>query len=108
MALRTRASGISGEKAERLISDELKVRGWTGQQLQAARKGEPLKVELALKLRAQTTMTLKWIAERLGAGTRGHLAHLLNRHGKATSPRAQPNNDAQQFLNMFDPFMRIG
>jgi len=88
------------DKAERLITDELKARGWTEQDLQAGRKGEPLKVELALKLRAETTMTLRWIAERLGAGTRGHLAHLLYCHGKASLPKAEPNNDAQ--INMFD------
>jgi hypothetical protein len=41
------------------------------------RKGTPLKVKLALKLRAETTVTLGWFAERLQMGTRGHLANLL-------------------------------
>jgi hypothetical protein len=36
-------------------------------------------VALAARLRAETTMTLGWIAERLGMGTRGHLNHLLYR-----------------------------
>jgi hypothetical protein len=30
-------------------------------------------------LRAETTMTVGWIAERLGMGTRSHLNHLLYR-----------------------------
>jgi hypothetical protein len=32
---------------------------------------------LAERLRAETTMTLGWIAERLAMGTRGYLNHLL-------------------------------
>jgi len=34
-------------------------------------------VDLAWKLRSQTTLPLAWIAERLSMGTRGHLAWLL-------------------------------
>lgn len=30
--------------------------------------------------RAETTMTVGWIAKRLGMRTRGHLNHLLDRH----------------------------
>ena len=36
-----------------------------------------MKVSLAAKLRAETTVTLGWISERLRMGTRGHLTHLL-------------------------------
>jgi len=35
------------------------------------------------RLRAETTMTVSWIAERLEKGTRGHLNHLLYRQRKA-------------------------
>jgi hypothetical protein len=93
----------SGEaKAERLLAEELRVRRWTEHELQATRKGEPVKVELALRLRAETTMSLDWIAKRLGAGTRG-LAHLLYLHGKtANSTKQQDKIDAQQSFNMFD------
>ncbi len=69
-------------KAERLIEAELQRKGWTAADLQARRKGDPFKVRLAAKLRAQTTVTMSWIAERLCMGTRGHLTHLLYRHGK--------------------------
>ena len=46
------------------------------------RKGDPCKVQLAERLRKETNMTLKWIAEQLHMGTRGHLAHLLYWDGR--------------------------
>jgi len=41
------------------------------------RKRDVFKVRLAQRPRVETTVTLKWIAERLRMGTRGHLTHLL-------------------------------
>jgi len=41
-----------------------------------------VKVVLAARLRAETTMTVGWIAERLAMGTRGYLNHLLYRRRK--------------------------
>jgi hypothetical protein len=38
---------------------------------------------VAARLRAETTMTMGWIAERLGMGTRSHLNHLLYRGRKS-------------------------
>ena len=73
-------------KAGRLIAVELQRQGWTGAELQTHRKGSEFKVRLASKLRAETTMTLGWIAKRLHLGTRGHLTHLLYRHDQ-TAPR---------------------
>ncbi len=51
-------------------------------------KGHLFKLELASRLRAETTVTLEWIARRLGVGTRGHLAQLLQKRGrpKRSSP----------------------
>ena len=40
------------------------------------------KVRLAQRLRVEMTVTLKWIAERLRIGTRGHLTHLLYWRGR--------------------------
>ncbi|HEV7924027.1 MAG TPA: hypothetical protein VGR14_01645 [Verrucomicrobiae bacterium] len=37
---------------------------------------------LAAEVRAQTTMPLSWIAERLAMGSRGYLAWLLCQRGK--------------------------
>ena len=69
--------------AERIIAEELKRRRWQEKRLQARPKGDPEKLALAARLRAETTMTVGWIAERLGMGTRGHLNHLLYRQRKA-------------------------
>jgi hypothetical protein len=48
----------------------------------ARTKGDPIKGALAARLRAETTMTVGWIAERLAMGTRGYLNHLLYRPRK--------------------------
>jgi len=41
-----------------------------------------VKVALAARLRAETTMTVGWIAERLAMGPRGYLNHFLYRRRK--------------------------
>ena len=38
-----------------------------------------MKLALAARLRAETTMTVGWIGELLAMGTRGYLNHLLYR-----------------------------
>ncbi len=52
------------ERAEGLIRAGLKRKGWTEKDLQERRKGDELKVRLAEQLRAETTVTLRWIAAR--------------------------------------------
>jgi REP element-mobilizing transposase RayT len=69
--------------AEQIVSEELKRRRWDEAELENRRKGDAAKVALAARLRAETTMTVGWIAERLGMGTRGHLNVLLYRKRKA-------------------------
>ena len=64
-------------KAERMVGEELKRRGWDASELARRRKGDPAKVAIAGRLRAETTMTLEWIAQRLNMGTKTHLAHLF-------------------------------
>jgi REP-associated tyrosine transposase len=64
-------------KAERIVRTELKRRKWREPRLVELRKGDPGKIEIAQRLRRQTTMTLTWIANRLHMGTRTHLDHLL-------------------------------
>ena len=44
---------------------------------------DPAKVALPARLRAETTMTVGWIAERLGMDSRGYLNHLLFRQRKS-------------------------
>jgi len=64
-------------------------KGWTEKDLQERRKGDEFKVRLAAQLRAETTVTLRWIAARLCIGTRGHLIHLLYRQNREKSPKQQ-------------------
>ena len=63
--------------AEELIRVELERKGWTERDMRNRRKGDGFKVRLAKRLRAETIVTMKWIAERLSMGSRGHLTHLL-------------------------------
>ena len=69
--------------AEQIIAEELKRRRWKEAELKTRPKGDAAKVALAARLRAETTMTVGWIAERLGMGSRGYLNHLLYRQRKS-------------------------
>ena len=68
--------------AELIIAEELKRGRWQEADLKTRSKGDPVKVALAARLRAETTMTVGWIAERLAMGTSGYLNHLLYRRWK--------------------------
>ncbi len=72
----------AAEKATRLVEEELNCRGWREEHLKQHPKGDPQKIDIALRLRSETTMTLAWIAERLQMGTKTHLAYLLYRRGR--------------------------
>ena len=63
--------------AERVLKEQLRRRGWSDAELSRRRKGDPQKVEIASQLRARTTMTLKWIAQRLKMGAWTHLSNCL-------------------------------
>jgi hypothetical protein len=56
------------QEAQRLIAQMLKATGWTEKDLGQHRKGDPKKVRIAAKLRKQTTVGWKWIAEKLHMG----------------------------------------
>jgi hypothetical protein len=64
---REQAEGMEPH-AERLILDGLRKAGWNVERLRMERNGHPIKVNLARKLRRETTMTLQWIAENLCMG----------------------------------------
>lgn len=74
-------------KAERLLGEELGRWHWAVDDLRVRRKGDPRKLQIAERLRHETTMTLAWIAERLSMGAPTHLACLLYRqqHQNETS-----------------------
>lgn len=64
-------------KALRIIHEEMKRLGWTNAELQRKRKGDPHKVALARRLRTETAVTLKWIAQTLHMGTHTYVANRL-------------------------------
>jgi hypothetical protein len=72
-------------QAERIVMEELKRRRWREEDLGRRAKGDAVKVALAVRLRAETVMTVKWIAERLQMGAPGYVHHLLYRRRKAES-----------------------
>jgi hypothetical protein len=83
-------------RAERLVADALRGLGWNEQELLRRPKGHPAKVEIARRLRSQTTMSVAWIAQRLSMGSRGYLAWLLQNHHRC--PPAAHHLPAQTML----------
>jgi REP element-mobilizing transposase RayT len=65
------------ERARRILREELNQRGWDERELEARRKGDSDKVQIALRLRRDTAMTFAWIARRLRMGAAGSLANAL-------------------------------
>jgi putative transposase len=75
----------SQEKADRIIAEELRRRGWTLECLKRRDKGDPQKIQIAQRLRAETVMTLKWIAHRLHMGSSSHVFNCISRIQSAKS-----------------------
>ncbi len=74
----------SVQKAERIVREELGRLGWTEESLRGRAKGHPGKVVIGRRLRQETTMSLKWIAERLGMGTWTYVSNLLREPAEAS------------------------
>jgi putative transposase len=64
-------------KAEGIVREELGRLGWTEETLAGRRKGDREKLGIVRRLRAETTVTLGWVAERLRMGKPTSVAHLL-------------------------------
>lgn len=86
-------AGESHSAAERRESDEARAHGivtkefkrlrWTVDDLARRPKGDSRKVDIAWRLRTETTMTLKWTATELQMGAWTHMSYLLSqRAGK--------------------------
>jgi hypothetical protein len=71
--------GSGEQKARGIVARELKRLGWRAEDLKRRRKGDAKKVRIAQRLRAETTMTLKWIAGELQMGKWTHVSNLLSR-----------------------------
>jgi hypothetical protein len=67
-------------RAKHLVEEELKGLGWKRAELVRRPKGDKEKIRIARRLRAETTVSLKWVAACLvmGAWTNvaNHLCHL--------------------------------
>jgi len=70
-------------KAEGIIAAELRRRKWDEVELSQRAKGDLGKVVLAVRLRAETTVSVAWIAERLQMGAPGYVHLLLYRRRKS-------------------------
>jgi hypothetical protein len=78
MELKTESERLRGSGTPKARA-ELKRLGWTEKELAKRPKGDAVKVGIALRLRRETTVTVGWIAGRLGLGSRGAVSNLLNR-----------------------------
>jgi hypothetical protein len=77
--------------ARRVIAETLRKERLTSQGLKLLSANHRIKVALARRLRRETTMDLKWIAEELGVGSWKYLSNLLNR---------EPHTSSQEEFNL--------
>ena len=73
-------------KAQRIIAEELARLGWQEAEMAARRKQDPDKVQLAQRLRKETTLSVRQIAERLHLGTPKSASFRLLSKRKPVSP----------------------
>ena len=68
---------VPDSHAEGIVVEEMKRRRWGEEELGRRAKGDAGKVAMSARLRAETEVTVKWIAERLQMGAPGYVNHLL-------------------------------
>jgi hypothetical protein len=61
-------------RAQQIVNEELKRRGWDHKELKRRRKADPGKVQVAGRLRKETSMSWQWIAAALTMGAAGYAA----------------------------------
>ena len=79
-------------KADRLVAEELRRLGWNTQELVRRAKNDPGKLAIAVRLRRETTLSIKAIAARLYLGTYNTAnarLHQAMEEGFASSESAQ-------------------
>jgi len=72
------------QKPRRILSEKAKGLGWEDGELAKRRKGDPGKLAMARRLRQESTMSLKWIAEHLQMGSWTYVSNLLGKRASAT------------------------
>jgi REP-associated tyrosine transposase len=73
-------------KAERIVAEELRRFGWQETDLASRRKSDPAKLQIAARLRRETTLSIKQIAGRLHLGTSKSASVRLHTAMKQTAP----------------------
>jgi len=66
-------------------------RGWSESELSRRRKSDPAKIDLAARLRRDTTLTITEIARRLSMGSRKSLGSKLHQWKKSHETNLQPH-----------------
>jgi AraC-like DNA-binding protein len=85
-------------KAERIIAQELRRLGWTEEELARCRKNDAGKMAMAVRLRRETTLSVKAIAARVRLGTSYTANKRLHQAMKAlpTPGPASRHSDSEQ------------
>lgn len=96
----------SEAKATRIINEELRRSVWTEAELTRRKKGDPVKIRMAGRLRVETTVTLQWIAARLRMGTKTHLSHLLYIQRRAEAEKSTPREVKQAMKSSLKASLR--
>lgn len=71
------------ERAEQIIRAALKKLNWSEENLRREAKAHPHKVSLARRLRRETPVPRRWIAERLQIGSASYVSYLLRQPSSA-------------------------
>lgn len=78
------------QKANRIVAQELLRRGWTEDDLGGRLKNDPGKLAIAVRLRKETTLSVKWMAAPLQLGSAKSpptlLHHLMQPQKSKTKP----------------------
>lgn len=82
---------VAQAKAEPIIGEELCRHSWQEADLVSRRKRDPCKLAIAVRLRKETTLSVKEIAARLHLGTPGSASFCL----LAAMSQTQPGNPTQ-------------
>jgi hypothetical protein len=80
---------VEEARARQILAEEMKALGRRAAELGKTSKGDASKVPLASRLRSQTTMSLKWIAQALEMGSWTHVSNLLGALRKQRSLKSE-------------------
>ena len=92
-------------KAERILAEELKVKGWTRRELVRRRKSDPEKLALGARLRQETTLTIKQIARLVALGSYGNANARLHQFMKTNGNKGHAGIRRRQSKHAKDPFI---